>query len=85
MTRLKDENRTVELELRNWTGSEYTPDISADFFEVGGLPYDAEAEAYIVYDVEYCIDYAFDWKYRRCDFASDEFDESVRCVFVWEA
>lgn len=58
MTRLTDGKKTVEIEMKKWNGSGYDPDWSEDFFEVGQVPYDEEKEAYIVKDVDYCIEQA---------------------------
>lgn len=72
MIRLMDRNRTAEItmqELLCRNGNQYTPDFSADFFEV---PYDVESDTYIVADVDYCIDMAIDWKHARGDFMQDE-------------
>ena len=52
MTRLTDGNRTIEIELCIWNGEGYDPDWSADFFNVGSLEYDDDAEAYVVDDVD---------------------------------
>lgn len=60
MTRLTDGTRTVEIEMARWNGTGFNPDWSMDFFEVGGLPYDEEADTYKVDDVDYCIDQAID-------------------------
>ena len=60
MTRLTDGKRTVEIEMARWTGTGFNPDWSADFFEVGHLPYDEETDTYTVQDVEYCIEQAID-------------------------
>lgn len=81
MTRLTDGKKTVEISLKVWENNGYTPDWSMDFFEVGQLPYDDEKDAYIVEDVDYCIEYAIDWKNRRGDFSEDT-DEEDRAVFV---
>lgn len=39
MIRLIDNNKAVEISIREWDeeNSQYGPDQSADFFEVGGL------------------------------------------------
>jgi len=72
MTRLTDGNRTITITLAIWEdGSGLSPDWSNDFFEIGSLDYDEEKDAYIVSDVDYCVDYALDWKYSRGDFADD--------------
>lgn len=63
MIRLIDNNKAVEISIREWDeeNSQYGPDQSADFFEIGGLETVSEPElAYIVDDVDYCIDQADD-------------------------
>lgn len=60
MTRLTDGNKTVEIIMQVWKYNEYSPDWSGDFF--GPLPYDEEKEAYIVEDVDYCIEEAAAWR-----------------------
>lgn len=72
MTRLTDGKKTVEIEMCDWTGSGWTPDWSADFFEVGGLKRDEERDAYIVNDVDYCVEQAEDWEKGKGDFYYDE-------------
>lgn len=64
-----------------WQGSGYSPDWSADFFEVGGLEYDEGRDAYIVDDVDYCISMAEDWRDSRGDFCHDD-PNPDNCVFV---
>lgn len=74
MIRLIDNNKAVEISIREWDeeNSQYGPDWSADFFEVGGLETVSEPEiAYIVDDVDYCIEYANDMVAGVGDFAGD--------------
>ena len=74
MTRLIDNNKAVEISIREWDeeNSQYGPDWSADFFEVGGLKTVSEPEfAHIVDDVDYCIEYANDMVAGEGDFAGD--------------
>lgn len=74
MTRLIDNNKAVEISIREWDeeNSQYGPDWSADFFEVGGLKTVSEPElACIVDDVDYCIEYANDMVAGVGDFAGD--------------
>ena len=47
-------------------------DWSLDFFEAGSLEYLEDYDAYVVRDVDYCIDQAFDWKNSEGDFKNDE-------------
>lgn len=37
MTVFTDHKRTVDLELRNWDGDDWSPDWSLDFWNVGDL------------------------------------------------
>ncbi len=68
MIRLTDGKKTVEITMGIFDGTNLSPDFSADFFEAGGLPYDNDREAYVVPDVDYCADYANDWKSGTGDF-----------------
>lgn len=82
MTRLKDKSgKIAEIEMMTWMGDQYSLDWSQDFFEVGALPYDEDADAWLVDDVEYCIDQAEDWRLSRGDFSEDEPNEN-HTVFV---
>ena len=80
---ITDGKKKVKIRMMYWTGDGYTPDCSNDFFEAGGLPRDEETDAYLVDDVDYCIDQAKDWKNRTGDFYYD-IDDGERCVFVEE-
>lgn len=63
MIRLIDNSKAVEISIREWDeeNTQYGPDWSADFFEVGGLKTVDDPEfAYIVEDVDYCIEQAND-------------------------
>ena len=71
-TKLVSGNRIVEITMQTWTGTEYTPDWSNDFFNVGVLKYDKDLEAYEVEDIDYCIDQAMDWKNKEGDFYGEE-------------
>ena len=81
MTRLTDGNKTVEITMTIWNGNGWEPDWSLDFFAVGGLKYDEDAEAYLVDDVDYCVEQAEDWKHSRGDYADDVPNEDNE-VFV---
>lgn len=80
--RLYDGRKMVEIQMNNWTGDDYTPDWSNDFFEAGNLPYDEELDAYMVEDVDYCIEQAMDWKNADGDFYELDADTSDRYVGV---
>lgn len=71
MVTLIDNNKAVEITIREWNEENgYGPDWSADFFEVGGLKTIDDPElAYIVDDVDYCIDQANDMVSGEGDFA----------------
>lgn len=69
--KLTDGKKTIEIRMMVWEGGCYTTDWSLDFFEAGGLPYDAETDAYRVDDVDYCIEQAEDWAAGRGDYQSD--------------
>lgn len=84
---ITDGKRTVEIRMMIWEGTNWSPDMSLDFFQAGGLKRD-ETDAYIVPDVAYCIDYAKDWENRSGDFCEypDDADSTSeeRGVFVEE-
>lgn len=72
MIRLIDNSKAVEISIRDWDeeNTQYSPDWSADFFEVGGLKtVDVPDLAYIVEDVDYCIEQANDMVTGEGDFA----------------
>lgn len=74
MVVLVDKNKAVEISIREWDeeNTQYGPDWSADFFEVGGLKTVSEPElAYVVDDVDYCIEQADDMVAGEGDFAAD--------------
>lgn len=98
MTRLIDNNKAVEISIREWDeeNTQYGPDWSADFFEVGTLESIDAPEldcdpAYIVADVDYCIEQANDMVAGIGDFAEagpqpnqfvdvTELDRSAYCI-----
>lgn len=76
MIRLIDSNKAVEISIREWDeeNTQYSPDWSADFFDVGNLESIDAPEldcnsAYIVEDVDYCIEQANDMVAGIGDFA----------------
>lgn len=84
MTKLTDGKRTVEITMQNWDTENhcYDCDFFSDFFEVGGLKMDDDG-AYLVPDVEYCIEAAHDWENFAGDFVDDYNDPRFeRTVFV---
>ena len=66
MTKLTDGKRTIGITMRILSGSGYSPDMSADFFET------EDGETCVVKDVSYCIDRAFDWAYYKGEFFNSE-------------
>ena len=72
MTKFTDGKKTVEIRMRVWQDGRWSPDWERDFFEVGGLPFDDEAAAYIVDDVDYLVDQANDWHEGIGDYQDDE-------------
>ena len=62
MTRLTDGKKTVEITMYEERDGVELPDWSFDFFETGRLELDEEKDAYIVGNVDYCIEQAMDWK-----------------------
>lgn len=94
---LTDGKKTVSVEMVEWDGGSYSPDWSADFFEVGSLPKryidglpGGQDCAYIVPDVDYCIDQANDCANYRGEYndpiaqAYDEERGVEQCVIVRE-
>lgn len=78
--RLTDGERIADIKMVIWNGSGYDPDWSNDFFEQGSLPYCESLEAYVVPDVQYCIDQANDWKQSKGDFSEDEPNENNEVI-----
>lgn len=64
MTNFTDGTKMVSIWMENVNGVEW----SADFYDVGGLEYDEEAEAYKVESIEYLIDQAKDYMAGIGDF-----------------
>lgn len=63
MTILIDNSKAVEISIREWDeeNTQYGLDWSADFYDVGRLKtVDGPELAYIVEDVDYCIEQAND-------------------------
>lgn len=79
-----DGKRKVEIEIlaRNHPNENYY-DWTADFYNIGGLEYDAAEEQYKVNDIEYLIEQAKDWKEKRGDFLYDEGEEE-REIYIYE-
>lgn len=74
MTILIDNSKAVEISIREWDeeNTQYGLDWSADFYDVGRLKtVDGPELAYIVEDVDYCIEQANDMVAGEGDFAED--------------
>lgn len=76
MVVLVDKNKAVEISIREWDeeNTQYGPDWAADFFEVGNLKHVEDEElnlAYVVADVDYCIEQANDMVAGEGDFAGE--------------
>lgn len=74
MTVLVDNSKAVEVTIREWdeAGMQYGPDWSNDFFSVGIMEFvDGLEDAYVVDDVDYCIEQANDMVAGVGDFAVD--------------
>lgn len=85
MIRLIDNNKAVEISIREWDeeNTQYGPDQSADFFEIGGLETVSEPElAYIVDDVDYCIDQADDTVAGEGDYSYCEPQPRLKVLVV---
>ena len=76
MIRLIDNNKAVGISIREWDeeSMQYGSDWAADFFEVGDLEHVESEElelAYVVDDVDYCIEQANDMVAGEGDFAGE--------------
>lgn len=73
MTRFTDGKKTVAIEMKSiHYNYGFSPSFEADFFEIGGLKFDEEKNAYVVRDVDYLIEQAFDWKHALAEYPIDE-------------
>ena len=83
---ITDNTKTVKISIRRWNGSNYGEDFAADYFEAAALPYDASTDAYIVPDVDYCIDMANstdpEGARTMCDEYGDIVPDEAVTVFV---
>lgn len=73
--KMTDGHKTITITMQEWNGSGYGPDFSQDFFD--GARYDRELDCYVVPDVDYCVDQAFDYKNGRGDFADCEPNDNL--------
>lgn len=85
MTIMTDGKRVVGITMMVWEGNGYSEDYSADFFEIGSLPWRETWRGceYIVEDLAYCIDQANDWEHHKGDYRDDD-DARERRVDVDE-
>lgn len=56
---ITDGKKMAEITIQRWNGNGYDPDWSQDYFDAGSLR-QTEDGAYIVDDVDYCVDFAAD-------------------------
>lgn len=82
--KLTDGTRTISIQMQTWNGNGYSQDYSKDFFEAGSLEYDEKKDAYIVEDVDYCIEQANDCVNHKGDFNDGEEPDENDFVFVDE-
>ena len=61
MIRLTDGKRVKAITMMVWQGNGYTPCLANDFFEVGNLESNEDG-AYIVPDLDYCVEMAMEWE-----------------------
>lgn len=75
--KLTDGRKTVEITIQHWDGNSYGEDWSEEYFDAGSLQYDEETKAYLVSDVDYCVDMAMseDEGGARCKY--DEYGNLV--------
>ena len=72
MTKFYDGSKLLSIEMTDTANGAH---FEADFFEAGGLEYNADLDAYKVEDVEYLADYAksyADGTNRDIDYTVDE-------------
>ena len=71
--KLTDGRKTMEITICDWNGNSYGEDWSQEYFSAGSLPYDEETDAYLVPDVDYCVDMAMseDEEGARCKYDED--------------
>ncbi len=70
---ITDGKRTVGLSMWIWDGKNCSEELADVVMEMT-VPRDPETGAHIVPDVQYCIDYAYDWRDFTGDFYNDRFD-----------
>lgn len=78
--KMTDGKKLVEVTMKIWNGSGYDPDWANEFFETAGLEFDGEVDAFMVNDVDYCIEQMEDWKNCANDYIDDEDPDGNRYV-----
>ena len=78
--KMTDGKKLVEVTMEIWNGSGYGPDWANEFFETAGLEFDGEVDAFMVDDVDYCIEQMEDWKNCTNDYIDDEDPDGNRYV-----
>lgn len=78
--KMTDGKKLVEVTMKIWNGSGYGPDWANEFFETAGLEFDSEVDAFMVNDVDYCIEQMEDWKNCANDYIDDEDPDGNRYV-----
>ena len=78
--KMTDGKKLVQVTMKIWNGSGYGPDWANEFFETAGLKFDGEVDAFMVDDVDYCIDQMEDWKNCTNDYIDDEDPDGNRYV-----
>lgn len=79
-TYFTDGTRTVAIDLKTWNGNGYSPDFSADFYDVGILKNVGDpggTPIYKVKDIGYLIDRAQDLIYGGGDFETPSPDVTL--------
>lgn len=80
--KMTDGKKLVQVTMKIWNGSGYGPDLANEFFETAGLEFDGEVDAFMVGDVDYCIEQMEDWKNCTNDYIDDEDPDGNRRVDV---
>lgn len=70
--KITDGKRTISITMKQWDGAGWSSDFSEDFFADGKSVFDRNQEAYVVKDIDYCIEQAMDWKYGNGDYATEK-------------
>ena len=76
MAKFYDGKNLLEISMVDKNGTHF----ESDFFEVGGLPYNDDLDAYKVDDVYYLIDYATSYAAGNNPDLDNEYDDSGEFV-----